>query len=99
MTDRIALAEAVKSRLLISSDPAQCAYFASRAANCEEELLPNLLQWLNNEPLTDIYINEKYCIGAVMKIRRSDEFMPSFIALDDYAKDPDSELSIWQRWV
>lgn len=104
MMNREEIVEAVMSRL--SNEPpysffveSRRAYYASRMANCDEKLLPNLLQWLQNEPLTDIWIGEKYCIGAVMKIRESDDFVQSFIALDDYARDTDFEYAIWQRWA
>ena len=102
--NRAALSEAVKNRLrddLLNgrADDAMCEYYASRLLRCEEVLLPNLLEWLNGKPLTEIWVHDKYCIGAVMKIRKSDDFIHCFLALDDYAKDSGSESAIWTRWA
>lgn len=104
MTDRRSTEEAVFDRLLREPfyrdlGPEQRRHYAARAAAVEEALLPNLLQWLRNEPLTDVWINGKYCVGAVMKIRRDGNFLSALIALDDYAKDAGAEHAIWKRWA
>ncbi len=62
----------------------------------DERLLINLYEWLNGEPLSDVWIHGKYCIGAVMKIRDDDDFVSAFLALDEYAKDISKEHLLWQ---
>lgn len=103
MNDRAMLKEAVKRRLR-EVDPYsamtedQRTHTAERLLLCEDLLLTNLAEWTKNMPVSDIWVNDKYCIGAVMKIRRDDDFVAAFIALDDYAKSPESEAEIWHRW-
>lgn len=103
MTEKLMLKEAVKCRLrevapYRAMTEEQRTQTAERLLLCEDFLFPNLAEWTNNMPVSDIWVNDKYCVGAVMKIRRDDDFVAAFIALDDYAKSSDSEPEIWRRW-
>lgn len=103
MTEKLMLKEAVKCRLrelepYKTMTENQRYVIVERVLLCEDRLLPNLLEWTKKIPLSDIWVNDKYCVGAVMKIRRDDDFVAAFIALDDYAKSSDSEPEIWRRW-
>ena len=70
--------------------------YALRLTDCEESLLPNLREWAEGKELSDIWINEKYCINAVMQIRNDGDFPEAFIALDEYAKSEAAEQFIWR---
>ena len=103
MSDSAMLKEAVRCRLrevapynAMTED--QRAKTAERLLLCEDCLITNLVEWTKNMSVSDIWVNDKYCIGAVKKIRRDDDFVAAFIALDDYAKSPESEAEIWHRW-
>lgn len=103
MTEKLMLKEAVKCRLrelepYKTMTENQRYVIVKRLLLCEDRLLPNLLEWTKNIPLSDIWVNDKYCVGAVMKIRKDDDFVAAFIVLDDYAKSSDSEPEIWRRW-
>lgn len=64
--------------------------------NADERLLPNLIEWAQDKPLSSIWINDKYCIGAVLKIRGDSDFISAFLALNDYASDPSNEKYLWR---
>lgn len=68
---------------------------ANRLLNVGNLLQLNLLEWLENKPLSDIWINEKYCIEGVMKMRGSKDFVSALISLDDYAKGIEKESVLW----
>ncbi len=67
-----------------------------RLIDIDERLQVNLYEWLNDEALSNIWIHDKYCIGAVMKIRDDGDFIMAFLALDEYAKDINKEPFLWQ---
>lgn len=67
-----------------------------RLVDIDERLEVNLYEWLNDRPLSDVWINNKYCIGAIMKIRDDDDFVTAFLALDEYSKDVNKESFLWQ---
>lgn len=67
-----------------------------RLLRADGRLAENLREWVEGKELSDIWIRDKYCIGAVLKIRRSNDFISAFLALDEYAKDEANEAGIWQ---
>ena len=69
---------------------------ADRLMSVEALLRPNIEEWLLNKPLSDIWVRDKYCVGAVMNIRQDDDFVSAIIALDDYLKDESAEQQLWQ---
>lgn len=69
---------------------------ADRLMKTEEALTVNLTEWLEGKALSDIWVRDKYCIGSVMHLRASEDFVSAFIALDDYAKDESKEQGIWR---
>lgn len=74
----------------------KCEQLSERLINAEKKLIPNLLEWTEGRPLSDIYVRDKYCIGAVLKLRGSTDFVSAFLALDSYAKDENNEPFLWQ---
>ena len=71
--------------------------FADRMVReTDERLEPNVLEWLCDEPLTDIWIGQ-YCIGLVLKVQGRGDFLTALEALNCYASDPDlGERLIWR---
>lgn len=67
-----------------------------RLLQCDERLFVNIKEWMENENYTDIWIRDKYCIGALLKMRRDNDFVSAIIALDEYAKDESKEFALWQ---
>lgn len=68
---------------------------ANRLLKVDDLLQQNLLEWLENKRLSDIWINEKYCVAGVMRMRGSKDFVSALISLDDYAKDIEKEDALW----
>ena len=54
---------------------------ASRLLNVGDLLQQNLLEWLENKQLSDIWINEKYCVEGVMRMRGNKDFVSALISL------------------
>ncbi len=67
-----------------------------RLFNCEESLFTNVIEWLESKKYSDIWIKDKYCVGAVLKMRGDTDFISAIIALDDYAKDESKEHTLWK---
>lgn len=67
-----------------------------RLLACDEILAPNILEWVENKPISDIWVRDKYCVNAVMEMRSSKDFISAIIALDDYLKDESAEYALWQ---
>lgn len=56
----------------------------------------NLLEWIRGELVSDIWI-EKYCINAILAIRKDQDFLSALEAMNLYLKDPQlGELLIWR---
>lgn len=68
---------------------------ANRLLNVGNLLQQNLLEWIENKQLSDIWINEKYCVEGVMRMRGNKDFVSALISLDDYAKDIKKENALW----
>ncbi len=68
---------------------------ANRLLKVNELLQQNLLEWIEDNPLSDIWINEKYCVEGVMKMRGNKDFVSALISLDDYAKNVEKESVLW----
>lgn len=67
-----------------------------RLLKCDERLFVNIKEWMENENYSDIWIRDKYCIGALLKMRRDNDFVSAIIVLDEYAKDESKEFALWQ---
>lgn len=84
---------------LLQSNPKLSVYeanlIANRLLNVGNLLQQNLLEWLENKQLSDIWINEKYCVEGVMRMRGNKDFVSALISLDDYAKDAEKENALW----
>ena len=61
-----------------------------------ERLKKNLSEWINGQPISDIWIGE-YCINAIMSIRRDKDFLSALEAMNLYLKDEEAGiLKIWR---
>ena len=76
--------------------PAAVAGFARKLSDCCDELKQNLTEWLDEKPLSDIKIRDKYTINMVLNLHGNNDFISAFTALDAYAKNPTAEIRIWQ---
>lgn len=74
-----------------------CEDYAERLiAETDPRLEKNVLQWINGEPLEDIWI-DKYCIGFVMELRGNQDFPGALEAMNLYLQDKDKgERRIWR---
>ena len=70
---------------------------ADRLMQADGALRVNLTEWLEGKALSDIWVRDKYCIGSVMQLRATQDFISAFIALDDYAKDESREAGLWRK--
>lgn len=84
---------------LLLTNPKLSVYEANLIANrllhVGNLLQQNLLEWLENKQLSDIWINEKYCVEGVMRMRGNKDFISALISLDDYARDTEKENALW----
>lgn len=92
-TDKIKLTEKIENDTFYQNGKS----IAEKMMNCEEVLIPNLMEWIYDKELSNIWIRDKYCIRAVLKIRNSNEFVDAFLSLDAYAKDERNEFLLWQQ--
>lgn len=80
--------------------PALSADYADKLLDrilaCNDKLAANVTEWVEDKELSDILINEKYCINSVLKIRGDNDFLSALIVLDDYLNDQTKEFAIWQ---
>ena len=69
--------------------------------NCVEALQPNISEWLEGKPFSDIYIRDKYCLNMVLKIRGNPasvyDIARAILALNAYAEDEKREFLIWEK--
>lgn len=68
---------------------------------CVDSLKPNIVEWLETRPFSDIWIRDKYCLNAVLKIRGNPAsaiaIADAILALNAYAVDSSNEHLIWQK--
>lgn len=65
--------------------------------NITKPLSQNLYEWLDNKPLTDIWIGE-YCIKQVMEIRHDKHPLEALEALTIYSNDKKAGMrEIWEK--
>ena len=74
---------------------------SAQLVNCADILKPNIAEWINSKPFSDIWIHDKYCINAVLKIRgnptSSLAIADAILALNAYAENTTNEHLIWQK--
>lgn len=62
----------------------------------DRRLEENLLQWMNSEPISDLWIG-KYCINAIMSIRKDSDFISALEAMNLYLSDETAGVQkIWR---
>ena len=42
---------------------------SEKLLTCSNILKPNITEWLKSKPFSDIWVRDKYCLNAVLKIR------------------------------
>lgn len=71
--------------------PSKQEELAERLTTVDEKLRPNIREWLNDQPLSDVYVNDRYCVRSVMKMYGDKNFVRAIILLDNYLKDSETE--------
>lgn len=83
----------------ITSYVAEALY--NRLVQCADILKPNIVEWLDSKPFSDIWIRDKYCLNAVLKIRGNPTspfaVADAILSLDAYAVNEENEHMLWQR--
>ena len=95
--------ETIKRKLLESqhciSEPV-AEKIASQLVCCDERLKLNIAEWIASKEFSDIWIRDKYCLNAVLKIRGNPSaplsIVDAILALNAYAKSEANEHLIWQ---
>lgn len=65
-------------------------------ANTDCRLEQNVREWMEGMPISDVWVN-KYCINAIMDIRKDRDFLSALEAMNLYLQDPKlGELRIWR---
>ena len=96
--------ENIKSRIIdgtqgISENIAE--RIARRLIRCSDALEVNIAEWLESKEFTDVWIRDKYCLNAVLKIRGNPktplDIADAILALNAYAENTANEHLIWQK--
>jgi len=62
----------------------------------DSRLEQNVLEWIENRPISDVWV-DKYCINAVLAIRKDGDFLSALDAMNLYLQDPRlGEMRIWR---
>lgn len=73
----------------------------SKLMNVNEVLFPNIIEWVTYGQFSDIWIRDKYCLNAVLKIRGNPTsplaIADAILALNAYAENDTNEHLIWQQ--
>ena len=94
--EKTVLVEAIKKHNELVDD-----YYAEMMANKiiaegDDRLLRNLNEWINDEPISDLWIG-KYCVNAIMAIRGDKDFLDAFLSMNLYLKDEKEGVrKIWR---
>lgn len=74
---------------------------SEKLLTCSNMLKPNITEWLETKPFSDIWVRDKYCLNAVLKIRGNPTSLlavaDAILALDAFAKEVSKEHLIWQK--
>lgn len=71
-------------------------YAGDLLKNLDDRLLPNLREWMEGKPVTDIWIG-KYCVNAIMSIRGDSDFLGALEAMNTYLQDEEAGIGlIWR---
>ena len=96
--DAGALAQAVR-RAVPALGEAQCRAWAQRLVEeTDPRLEENVRQWMEGEPLSDVWIGS-YCVGMVMKIQGRNDFLSALEAMNRYTADPAAGARVIWRSV
>ena len=64
--------------------------------NTDCRLEKNVKEWLEGQTISDVWV-DKYCINAILAIRKDRDFLSALDAMNFYLKDPKAgELRIWR---
>ena len=74
---------------------------SDKLLSCNDMLKPNITEWLESKPFSDIWVRDKYCLNAVLKIRGNPTshlaVADAILALNAFAEDVSNEHLIWQK--
>lgn len=68
-----------------------------RLMNINPRLYLNIEEWLEDKPFSDIWIRNKYCIRAVLQLRKDNDFIDAILALDEYSQNASYEYRLWRQ--
>lgn len=88
---------AALQRALPGLEAKHAMYYAAEViASTDYRLEQNVLEWIQNQPISDIWV-DKYCINAIMAIRGDGDFLDALEAMNLYLQDPRlGEMRIWR---
>lgn len=73
---------------------------SAQLVNCVDGLRPNIAEWIDSKPFSDIWIRNKYCLNVVLKIRGNPTspiaVANAILALNAYAENTANEHLLWQ---
>ncbi len=96
--------ESIKNKLFESNFGLSESFaenMSQRLLDCDDVLKPNIAEWLEGKPFSDIYIHDKYCLNMILKIRGNPtsalDTAKAILALNNYAADKEKEYQLWQK--
>ena len=82
-------------------NPNTAIQISEKLLACSDILKPNIAEWIESRPFSDIWIKDKYCLNAVLKIRGNPTsplaIADAILALNSYAENTVNEHLIWQK--
>lgn len=86
----------IKKRNIGIDDKYAESYAVGLLNKLDSRLVPNLVEWMEEETITDIWVG-KYCVNAIMSIRGDSDFLSALEAMNTYLLDEEAGISlIWR---
>ena len=86
----------IKMRYMGIDDKFAESYAVEQLNKLDSRLIPNLIEWMEEKTITDIWVG-KYCVNAIMSIRGDSDFLSALEAMNTYLSDEEAGISlIWR---
>ncbi len=90
------LTSIIKKRNMGMDDRFAESYAIELLHKLDARLVPNLVEWIEENAITDIWIG-KYCVNAIMSIRGDSDFLSALEAMNTYLLDEEAGIDlIWR---
>lgn len=90
------LISVIRKRIPAMDEKYVVHYAEALLKNLDARLIPNLREWVDGKPITDIWIG-KYCVNAILSIRGDTDFLSALEAMDTYLRDEEAGIAlIWR---